>query len=302
MKNISDIYKSCTLCPRECKVDRTNGRVGYCGAGDKIRIARASLHHWEEPCISGDSGSGAVFFSHCTLRCVYCQNYEISHGGKGYVISASELADEFLRLEDRGASNINLVTPTHFLPGIIKAIEIAKSHGLSLPFVYNTGGYEKSDTIKMLDGYVDVYLPDMKYYKDKYSVSFSSAQNYFTVASQAIKEMHKQRGRCKFDKNGLIKSGVIVRHLMLPGLMFESKKIVDYIYDEYGDDVWLSLMSQYTPNERVKNTEKLSEKVNNKTYEALINYCMDKGMTNVYIQDSSSADSSYIPEFYDKKI
>lgn len=298
---MNNYYKECRLCPRECGVNRADGETGYCGAGDKIKIARAALHYWEEPCISGDSGSGTVFFSHCTLGCVYCQNYDISTQGKGYSVTENELADEFMRLENEGANNINLVTPSHFVPSIIKAIETAKKHGLKLPVVYNCGGYESVDTLKMLDGYIDVYLPDMKYYSDKYAVLYSSAKNYFEVSSGAIAEMYRQTGNCKFDEDNMIKSGVIVRHLMLPGLLFESKKIIDYLYETYGDNIWLSLMSQYTPMEQVKNVPELNRCVSGEMYNSLISYCQDMGMTNVYIQQGSSADKCYIPEFYDKK-
>lgn len=298
---MNNYYKECKLCPRACGVNRADGETGYCGAGDKIKIARAALHYWEEPCISGDSGSGAVFFSHCTLGCVYCQNYDISTKGKGYIVTENELADEFLRLESEGANNINLVTPSHYVPSIIKAIETAEKHGLNLPVVYNCGGYESIDTLKMLDGYVDVYLPDMKYYSDKYAVLYSSAKNYFKVSSKAIAEMYRQTGKCKFDENNMIKSGVIVRHLMLPGMLFESKNIIDYLYKTYGDNIWLSLMSQYTPMEQIKNIANLNKCVKADVYESLINYCAECGMINVYIQQGSSADKCYIPEFYDKK-
>lgn len=295
-------YRSCSLCPRKCGADRTSGGRGFCGAGDKMKIARAALHYWEEPCISAEAGSGAVFFSGCTLGCVYCQNYDISAKGKGYEITEEELAEEFLRLQGEGAANINLVTPSHYVPSIIKSLRLAKDSGLSIPVVYNCGGYESVDTIKLLEGYVDVYLPDMKYYNDKYAVKYSSARNYFEVSSAAVAEMYRQTGKCVFDKNGMIKSGVIVRHLLLPGLLFESKKIVDYLFDSYGDDIWISLMSQYTPMEHVKNISSLNRRVPSGQYDALVNYCADRGMTCVYVQQGESADSCYIPEFFDKKI
>lgn len=299
MKNY---YKECTLCPRRCGADRTSGGRGFCGAGDGIKIARAALHYWEEPCISGEVGSGAVFFSGCTLGCVFCQNYDISTNGKGYGITEEELAAEFLRLQGEGAANINLVTPTQYLPGIVSSLDIAKSRGLDIPVVYNCGGYESAETLRELDGYVDVYLPDMKYYSDKYAVMYSSAKNYFETACSAIAEMYRQTGKCVFDENGLIKSGVIVRHLMLPGLLFESKKVVDYLYDTYGDNIWISLMSQYTPMEQVKNIPSLNRFVPNGQYDALVNYCMDRGMSNVYVQQSDSADKCYIPKFFDKNL
>ncbi len=298
---MNSCYKNCRLCPRQCGIDRTSGETGYCGSGDKIKIARAALHYWEEPCISGETGSGAVFFSGCTLGCVYCQNYDISKNGKGYDITDYELAEEFLRLRDNGAANINLVTPSHYVPGIISSLEIAKNKGLDIPIVYNCGGYESVETLKMLDGYVDIYLPDMKYYSDKYAVCYSSAKRYFEIASAAVSEMYRQTGRCEFDENGMMKSGVIIRHLLLPGLLFESKKIIDYLFKNYGDNIWISLMSQYTPLEHVKNIAGLNRRIPKAQYDSLVNYCMDKGMTCVYIQNNDSADKCYVPEFFDKK-
>ncbi len=296
-----DLYKNCRLCPRECGADRTSGRLGFCGCGSEIKIARAALHRWEEPCISGRSGSGAVFFSGCTLGCVFCQNYEISAGLKGYEITEEELADEFLRLQSEGANNINLVTPTQYLPGIISALDTAKSRGLNIPIVYNCGGYEKTETLKMLEGYIDVYLPDFKYFSDKYALGYSRAADYVSFAKTAIVEMYRQTGKCVFDENGIIKSGVIVRHLLLPGLLFESKKAVDYLYETYGDNIWLSLMSQYTPMPQVSGNPRLNRRVPDKQYSALVDYCANRGMTRVYVQESTSADTCYIPEFFDKK-
>lgn len=296
-----DLYKNCRLCPRECGADRTSGRLGFCGCGSEIKIARAALHRWEEPCISGRSGSGAVFFSGCTLGCVFCQNYEISAGHKGYEITEEELADEFLRLQSEGANNINLVTPTQYLTGIISALDTAKSRGLNIPIVYNCGGYEKAETLKMLEGYIDVYLPDFKYFSDKYALGYSRAADYVSVAKTAIAEMYRQTGKCVFDENGIIKSGVIVRHLLLPGLLFESKKAVDYLYETYGDNIWLSLMSQYTPMPQVSGNPHLNRRVPDKQYSALVDYCANRGMTRVYVQESASADKCYIPEFFDKK-
>lgn len=295
------LYKNCRLCPRECAVDRIKGERGFCGADAELKIARAALHYWEEPCISGDVGSGTVFFSGCTLGCIFCQNYEISRGNAGYKVTADELASEFIRLQEEGAANINLVTPTQYLPSIVNALDIAKRNGLVIPTVYNCGGYERAETIKMLDGYIDVYLPDMKYYSDKYSYEYSKARDYNNIAKSAIAEMYRQTGACQFEDNGIIKSGVIVRHLLLPGLLFEAKKVIDYLYDTYGDEIWLSLMSQYTPMPQVKDNPCLSRRVSDAQYSALVNYCVDKGMTNVYIQDGSSADDCYIPEFYSKK-
>ena len=219
----------CTLCPRNCGVDRTNNVAGFCGALDEVKIARAALHFWEEPCISGKKGSGTVFFSCCNMKCVYCQNYEISTLNKGMTISVSELADKFLMLQGEGAHNINLVTPTHFVPQIICALDEAKSRGLALPVVYNSSGYESVETIRLLKGYVDIYMPDLKYFSDKYAIKYSSAPNYFNIAKEAIEEMFNQVGTPVFDESGIMKKGMIVRHLMLPGLLFDSKKIMDYL-------------------------------------------------------------------------
>ena len=287
----------CTLCPRLCGADRINGELGYCRASAKIKIARSALHFWEEPCISGEHGSGTVFFSHCTLKCVFCQNYNISTENKGKIIAVSELADCFLDLQTQGANNINLVTPTHYVPLIIQALDLAKANGLTLPILYNTSGYENVETIKALDGYIDIYMPDMKYFDNKYAVKYSNAPDYFNIAKSAIREMYNQVGKPVFDENGIMQKGMIIRHLMLPGLLFDTKKIIDYIYREYKNNVYVSLMSQYTPLEHVKRFPELNKKLNPKHYNAMINYCTDLGMENVYIQDGEAASESFIPPF-----
>lgn len=291
----------CLLCPRKCGADREKGEFGFCGAGDKIKIARAALHFWEEPCLSGKSGSGAVFFSHCTLKCIFCQNYKISADGIGYELTDRELADVFLRLMNEGANNINLVTPTHYVPHIIKALDIAKSSGMTLPIVYNCGGYESVETIRSLKGYIDIYLPDMKYYSDKYSYLYSGVKNYFNTAKAAISEMYNQVGTPVFDSSGIMKRGMIVRHMMLPSLLFDTKRVIDYLFDTYGDNIYISLMSQYTPMPQMKNHPILSKKVSQKYYNSMVNYCMEKGMTKVFIQEGESASESFIPFFSDKK-
>lgn len=295
-----DLLKSCQLCPRKCGANRTNVELGFCGSSDKIRIARSSLHHWEEPCISGEKGSGTVFFSYCTLKCVFCQNYGISTQNHGRGITEGELSECFLDLQAQDAHNINLVTPTHFVPQIISAIDIARKNGLKLPIIYNTSGYENVETIKMLDGYVDVFLPDLKYFDNKYAEKYSNAKNYFTIASQAIKQMFRQAGKCEFDKDGIIKKGVIVRHLMLPGLLFDTKKILDYLNAEYGDDIFISIMSQYTPLSTLPdNFPELNKKINPKHYDAILDYAARLGIENAYIQEGSSASESFIPDFYE---
>ncbi len=291
------MLRECRLCPRECKVNRLYGEVGFCGAGAKAKIARAALHFWEEPCISGDEGSGTVFFSCCNMKCIYCQNYGISTQNRGMELSSDDLAEKFLGLQELGANNINLVTPTHFIPQVIDAISIAKMRGLRLPIVYNCGGYESVDALRLLSGYIDVYMPDMKYYKDKYAVEFSSAPNYFEIAKKAIAEMFAQVGKPCFDERGIMQKGVIVRHMMLPGLMFDTKKIIDYLYKTYGDDIYISLMSQYTPMPNVSGNAKLNRRIPEEYYDAMVEYCAEKGIRSAFIQDGSSATESFIPEF-----
>lgn len=285
------------MCPRNCGANRLNDKTGYCGAGKNIRVARAALHYWEEPCISGSIGSGTVFFSYCTLKCVFCQNYNISQCSFGKEITIDRLAEIFLELQGKGALNINLVTPTHYVPQIIEALKIAKKKGLKLPVIYNSSGYEKVETIKLLKGYIDVYLPDMKYFDTKYSMKYSKAKDYFLYAKEAIDEMVNQVGEVKFDKNGIIKKGVIIRHLMLPGLLFDSKKIIDYIHSTYGNKVYISIMNQYTPLEHVKIYPELNRPLNQKHYEALIDYAVSIGVENGFIQEEGTDKESFIPLF-----
>ena len=288
----------CVLCPRNCRVDRAGGEVGFCGAGEKIRIGRAALHFWEEPSISGECGSGTVFFSGCNLRCVYCQNYKISRGNLGRDITVSELSDIFLDLQGQGAHNINLVTPTHYSVQIAEAIRLAKEKGLRLPVVYNCGGYESVDSLRALSGLIDVYMPDLKYFDDKYAIRYSSAPDYFSAATAAIHEMFSQVGKNQFDENGIMTRGVIVRHMLLPGLMFDSKKILDYLYSTYSNDIYISIMSQYTPTGNVSEYPEINRKITEKYYLALVDYAVSLGIKNAYIQDGEAADESFIPEFY----
>ena len=292
-----ELLDSCKLCPRNCGVNRSSGKRGFCGAGEKIRVARAALHYWEEPCISGDIGSGTVFFSYCTLKCVFCQNYNISQCSWGKEITIERLAEIFIELQDKGALNINLVTPTHYVPQIIEALKIAKGKGLSLPIIYNSSGYENVETIKLLKGYIDVYLPDMKYFDTKYSSKYSKAKDYFEYAKRAIDEMVNQVGEVKFDENGIVQKGVIIRHLMLPGLLFDSKKIIDHIYNAYGNKVYISIMNQYTPLEHVSKYPELNKPLNQKHYEALIDYALNIGVQNGFIQEEGTDKESFIPLF-----
>ncbi|WMJ83111.1 radical SAM protein [Oscillospiraceae bacterium LTW-04] len=291
----------CRLCPRNCGTNRTL-HPGYCKTGSEIKIARAALHHWEEPCISGTNGSGAVFFSHCTLGCVFCQNHEISHGGKGLTVSAARLAEIFLELQAQGAHNINLVTPTHYAVGIIDALMLARQKGLSLPVVYNCGGYEKVDTIQMLSPWVDVWLPDFKYAQEKLGLKYSAAPNYPETALSAIAEMLQCVGPPVLDDDGLLRRGVLVRHLLLPGQLADSMQAVDLLYNHFGDDILLSLMSQYTPpdnpsSEFSARCPELTRRVNPRHYDALVDYAAELGITHCYIQDGSAADSAFIPMF-----
>ena len=293
MKNLLD---KCVLCPRNCAVNRNCGEIGFCGAGNEIVIAKYYLHQWEEPCITGMNGSGTIFFSYCNLRCMFCQNYKISTLNYGVGISIERFSEICLELQDRGATNINLVTPTHFVPLIVDGIKLAKSRGLCIPIVYNSSGYENVDTIKMLDGIVDVYLPDFKYYSDKYAIKYSKCRDYFKYASRAIEEMVRQKGSCKFDRDGNIVSGVIVRHLLLPGMENDSKKILKYLYDKYGDKIYISIMNQYTPVRKCK-YEELNDRVLDMVYDDVIDYAWDIGIRNAFIQEGDSQNESFIPEF-----
>lgn len=287
----------CNLCPRKCFVNRLNGELGYCNASKDVKIAKVSLHHWEEPCISGESGSGTVFFSNCNLKCVFCQNYKISHEGVGKTVTINRLSEIFLEEQKRGALNINLVTPTHYVPQIIEALKLAKCSGLNIPILYNSNGYENIETIKSLQGFVDVYLPDLKYYADKYAVKYSKAPNYFNTASKVITEMVSQVGKVKLDTNGIIQKGVIIRHLMLPGLLFDSKKIIDFLYTAFNDDVCISLMNQYTPMHLAAKYSEINKTINPSHYDALITYCLKLGITKCFIQESGTSSKSYIPDF-----
>lgn len=287
----------CNICPRRCGADRENGSLGFCGASNKIRIARAALHFWEEPCLSGKNGAGTVFFSHCNMKCVYCQNYRISTRGAGHEVSIGELAEIFLDLQSQGANNIDLVTPTHYALDIAEAVKKAKDSGLHIPVLYNCGGYESVETLKRLEGLIDIYMPDMKYYRDKYAMKYSSAPKYFETACAALEEMYRQTGAVVLDKNGIMQSGVIVRHMMLPGLMLDTKKIMDYLFDTYGNNIYISLMSQYTPLKNVERFPELNRKIDMKKYNSIVDYCMNRGMENVFIQEGSAAKESFIPCF-----
>lgn len=290
--------KRCTLCPRNCNVDREAGERGVCGVtGEGILGARAALHMWEEPCISGECGSGTVFFSGCSLRCIYCQNYEIAHAETGKRITVERLSEIFLELAKKGAHNINLVTPTHYTPEIIWAVLRARACGLTLPIIYNCSGYEKVETLKMLEGIVDIYLTDFKYMEPDLAAKFSKAPDYPTIAKEALKEMVRQTGAPVFDENDLMKKGVIVRHLLLPNHLKNAKAVVQYVYETYGDQVYLSLMNQYTPLPQVRHIPELNRKVTDREYEKLLDYAIDLGVEQAFIQEGETAEESFIPSF-----
>ena len=288
----------CKLCPRECNVDRKSGKPGYCGVvGERIQGARAALHMWEEPCISGEEGSGTVFFSGCPLRCVYCQNYDIAHGKRGTEITVERLAEIFLELKDKGANNINLVTPTHYSKEIREAVLIAKKKGLRLPIVYNCSGYEKVETLKMLEGIVDIYLTDFKYMDKQIARRYSNASDYPEVVKAALAEMVHQCGQAEFDEKGMMTKGVIVRHLLLPGQLKNGKDIIKYVYETYGDKVFLSLMNQYTPLSHVKDYPEINRRVTEEEYDDLVDYAIEIGVENGFIQEGETAEESFIPDF-----
>ena len=287
-------YSPCNLCARACGVDRTSGKVGFCHSTDKMKITRAALHFWEEPIISGNNGSGTVFFSGCSLGCVYCQNAKISRASVGEEYSTAALAQKMLELQSYGAHNINFVTPTHFAPGIADAIREARTLGLRVPIVYNTGSYDTVNTVRMLDGLVDIYLPDLKYYRAETAKKLSYASDYPAVARSAIAEMVRQRPTPVIEE-GIMRSGVIVRVLLLPSHVAEAKLTVKYIYDTYKDDVYISLMNQYTPMPNM--TSPLDRTVTRSEYSELISYAEKIGVVNAFIQEGGTQSESFIPEF-----
>ena len=288
----------CTLCPRSCGADRAAGQKGYCGVGGtKIKAARAALHMWEEPCISGSQGSGTVFFSGCPLRCVYCQNRDIARAGAGKEITVERLSEIFLELQEKGAANINLVTPTHYTPEIVKAVAEARDGGLTLPIVYNCGGYEKPETLRTLEGIVDIYLTDFKYMDAEAARRYSHAPDYPEIAKEALGEMVRQQPEPVFDEKGMMKKGVIVRHLLLPGHLKNAEAVVKYVYETYGNRVYLSLMNQYTPLPGMEKWPEINRKVTRREYDRLLDYAVELGVENGFIQEGGTADESFIPAF-----
>ena len=294
---IMNKYENCLLCPRKCGINRGTGQTGVCGVSAEIRVARAALHYWEEPCISGEKGSGAVFFSGCSLHCVFCQNREISDGKAGKVISKERLSDIFIELAGKGANNINLVTPGQYIPDIVWAVNDARRRGMELPIVYNTSGYEDAKELKLLEGIVDVYLPDFKYMDSALSAKYSRAKDYPSVAKQAISEMVRQQPRVVIDDaTGLIQKGVIVRQLLLPGHVNDAKAILKYLHDTYQNSIYISMMSQFTPI-ALKDYPEINRTVTRREYERLIDYAIKIGITNAFIQEGNVAKDSFIPAF-----
>ena len=289
--------KECKICPNNCKVNRIDGKIGMCRANDRVKIALASLHFFEEPCISGEKGSGTVFFSNCNLSCKFCQNYEISALGKGREITIEELANSFLDLQEKGANNINLVTPTIYAYQIIEALKIAKNKGLNIPIVYNSNGYESVETLRKLEGYIDVYLPDLKYYYDDIALKYSGIKDYFKNATEAIKEMYRQVGCPRLDENGIIKKGIIIRHLVLPNNIQNSKKVLEWIKSNIDERVFISIMAQYFPCYKAKEIDELNRKLSKEEYEEIEEFVYELGIENGYMQELGEHEEQYVPNF-----
>ena len=296
-------YAPCTLCPRACHADRTEGQKGRCHVDAQIRVARAALHMWEEPCLSGRSGSGAVFFSGCALGCIFCQNREIASGKAGLVISEARLEEIFLELQEKGANNINLVTAGHYVPQVVRALACAKSQGLRIPIVYNSSGYEKAESLRQLEGLIDIYLPDLKYLTPELAAAYSHAPDYPQYAMEAIAEMVRQQPQAEFmpedrtEASPIMRRGVIVRHLLLPGHVREAKKVVGYLHETYGDQIYISMMNQYTPMSEKFADPNLNRRVTKREYERLLDYAAEIGVENGFYQEGATADESVIPEF-----
>ena len=292
-----ELLKNCNLCPHKCDINRTEGKIGRCKATNNIKVALYSVHNFEEPCISGKRGSGTIFFSNCNLNCIYCQNYEISQLGKGKEISIKELSEIFIEQQKRNVENINLVTPTSYVPQIIEAIKVAREKGLNIPIVYNTNGYENVETIKMLDGYVDVYLPDLKYYYNDIAKEYSKIDNYFETATRAIKEMEKQVGKCIIDKNGIMKKGIIIRHLVLPNNIENSKKILKWIKENMKTTTYVSVMAQYFPTYKAKESLELNRKLTEQEWEEIEEYIEKLEIENGFVQELGEHEEEYVPKW-----
>lgn len=296
------LLKECKLCPRECGVDRTLGQKGYCKVADQLVVARAALHFWEEPCISGEEGSGTVFFSGCAMGCVYCQNHNIAIGMAGKVITIERLSDIFMELEEKKANNINLVTPSHYVPQIAEAIKMARQKGLKIPMVYNSSAYEKVETLELLEGLIDIYLPDLKYLENETAIRYSNVKDYFKYATKAIEEMVRQVGEPSFEKRDMMTKGVIVRHLVLPGHLKESKGIIKYLHDTYGNKIFISIMNQYTPMDSIKKYPELNRRITEEEYNEIVDYAIELGVEQGFIQEGETASESFIPEFNEEGV
>lgn len=289
--------EKCKICPHNCGVNRLNGNIGRCKSNGNIKLAMASIHNFEEPCISGENGSGTVFFSNCNMNCVFCQNYKISQQGLGREISIEELAEIFIDEQNKNAENINLVTPTMYVYHIIEAIKIAKNKGLKIPIVYNSNGYENVETIKKLKGYIDIYLPDLKYYDDDLAFKYSGVKNYFENATSAIKEMYNQVGSPVLDENGMMKKGLIIRHLVLPNNIQNSRDVLKWINDNIDKNVFVSVMAQYFPTNKAKDFPEINRKLTKEEYEEIENYLYSLDLDNGYIQELGEHEEEYVPDF-----
>ena len=289
--------EKCTICPHKCNINRSIGNKGRCKCDDKIKIALASIHEYEEPCLSEGNGSGTIFFTNCNLNCIYCQNYEISQQEKGRKVSIEELAQIMLKQQEKGVNNINLVTPTMYAYQIIEAIKIARKQGLKIPIVYNTNGYENVETIKALNGYIDIYLPDLKYYSNELSKKYSKIDNYFGIATEAIKEMYNQVGTAQFDENGIMQKGVIIRHLVLPNHIQNTKHVLKWIKENMPEDIFVSVMAQYFPTYKAKEDELINRKLTKKEYKEVENYLYTLELENGYIQELGEHEEEYVPNF-----
>ena len=289
--------ENCNICPHKCGVNRMNGKIGRCKATDKVKVALASIHNFEEPCISGKNGSGTVFFSNCNLNCVFCQNYEISQLGKGKIISIEELANIFIKQQEKNVQNINLVTPTMYIYQIIEAIKIAKDRGLKIPIVYNSNSYENVEALKHLKGYIDIYLPDLKYSDNEIAYKYSNIKNYFESSVKAIKEMYNQVGIPVIDENGIMKKGLMIRHLVLPNQLQNSKDVLKWINDNMDKNVFVSIMAQYFPTYRAKEFPEISRKLTKKEYNEIEKYLYSLDLENGYIQELGEHEEEYVPEF-----
>ena len=294
---LNKVLEKCNMCPRNCNVNRKDGKVGVCKTTSDIKVSLVSTHHFEEPCISGENGSGTVFFSNCNLNCVFCQNYEISQLGNGKEITIEELANIFIEQQNNNAENINLVTPTMYIYQIIEAIKIARNKGLHIPIVYNSNGYENAQAIKALNGYIDIYLPDLKYKDNELAYKYSGIKNYFENATQAIKEMYNQVGSPVLDENGMMKKGLMIRHLILPNNLQNSKDVLKWISENIDNNVFVSVMAQYFPTHRAKEFPELSRKLNLEEYEEMENFLYTLNLDNGYIQELGTHEEEYVPNF-----